>query len=264
MPRFAANLSMLFQEVDFLDRFAAAAAAGFAGVEFLFPYAHPAAAIATRLREHDLTQVLFNMPPGDWDAGDRGMAAIPEREAEFARSIDLALEYATALGCPRVHAMAGVVPADAVPGGPARADYEAVYAANLRAATVKAAAHDITVLIEPLNTRDMPGYFINTTGQARRLIEAISEPNLKLQLDLYHCQIMEGDLATRLRALLPITGHIQIAGVPGRHEPDIGEINYPYLFAAIDDVGYDGWIGCEYRPQGRTEDGLGWLPALTR
>ncbi len=264
MPRFAANLSMLFREVAFLDRFAAAVAAGFAGVEFLFPYAHPAAAIAKRLRYHDLTQVLFNMPPGDWDAGDRGMAAIPEREAEFARSIDLALDYATVLGCSRTHAMAGVVPAEAAPDGSARADYEAVYAANLRAAAVKAAAHDVTVLIEPLNTRDMPGYFINNTGQARRLIEAIGEPNLKLQLDLYHCQIMEGDLATHLRELLPITGHIQIAGVPGRHEPDVGEINYAYLFALIDDVGYDGWIGCEYMPRGRTEDGLGWLQALAR
>lgn len=258
MPRFAANLSMLFQEVDFLDRFAAAAAAGFTGVEFMFPYAVPAPEIARRLAAHGLTQVLFNMPPGDLAAGDRGIAAIPDREAEFAKTIDLALDYAAALACPRMHAMAGLIPADAD-----RADYQAVYVTNIRAAALKAASRGVTVLIEALNTRDMPGYFVNTTGHARRLIEAIGEPNVKLQFDLYHCQIMEGDLATHVRELLPIAGHIQIAGVPGRHEPDVGEINYPYLFDLIDELGYDGWIGCEYKPRGRTEDGLGWLSRRT-
>jgi hydroxypyruvate isomerase len=253
MPNFAANLSMIFQEVPFLDRFEAAAAAGFKAVEFLFPYEHPAAELAERLRRHGLKQVLFNLPPGNWAAGERGMAAIPGRELEFAGTVDKAIEYARALGCQQVHAMAGILPA-----GVPRQAWDTTYTSNLRAAAGKLAGHGIRLLIEPLNVRDVPGYFLSNTEQARFFIEHVGTDNLFLQMDLYHAQIMGGDLAERTRALRPLIRHFQIAGVPGRHEPDVGEINYPFLFDLIDSLGYDGWIGCEYRPRGKTLDGLGW------
>ena len=252
MPNFAANLSMMFQELPFLDRFEAAAKAGFKAVEFLFPYDHPAADIRQRLDRFGLRQVLFNLPPGDWAKGERGLAALPGREAEFGAAVDRAIEYATALGCPQVHVMAGV-PLD-VPLEQAAATYRA----NLRAAADRLQAHGIRTLIEPLNSRDMPGYFLMTAEQARQIIEAVGHPNLFLQMDLYHAQIMGGDLAERTRSHWPLIRHFQIAGVPGRHEPDVGEINYPYLFDLIDSLGYDGWIGCEYRPRAKTLDGLGW------
>jgi hydroxypyruvate isomerase len=254
MPRFAANLSMMFQEHGFLERFAAAAAAGFAGTEFLFPYEHPPEAIAERLQAHGLTQVLFNLPPGDWAGGERGLASLPGRAAEFRRGVELAIAYARALGCRTLHCMAGLLP-----GEEERADRERLYVESVRHAARACADADLTLLIEPINSRDMPGYLLNHQEQGRRVIEAVGAANLKLQLDLYHCQIMEGDLARRIRELLPLVGHIQIAGVPGRHEPDIGEVNYRYLFALLDELGYPGWIGCEYRPRGRTEDGLGWF-----
>ncbi len=254
MPRFAANLSMMFQEVPFLERFGRAAAAGFAGVEFLFPYEHPKDAIAGELKRHGLTQALFNMPPGDWAKGERGLSSLPGREGEFHKGVETALAYAEATGCRTVHCMAGMLP-----DGVHREERELLYIDNLKRAAKACAAAGITLVIEPINTRDMPGYLLNFQGDGRRIIEAVGEPNLKLQLDLYHCQIMEGDLAKHIEAFLDITGHIQVAGVPERHEPDTGEINYPYLFDLLDAKGYSGWIGCEYRPAGQTEAGLGWF-----
>jgi hydroxypyruvate isomerase len=253
VPKFAANLSFIFQEVDFLDRFAAAADCGFNAVEYLSPYEHPLEVIAERLDRHGLAQVLFNMPPGDWAAGERGTAALPGREQEFRDGVEKALVYAKATKCPLVHAMAGLVPE-----GRDRDEAERVYLANLRHAAERLAGEGIACVIEPINTRDIPGYFLNTTRQAMSVIERVGHPNLKLQLDLYHVQIMEGDLAHRVRALAGHYPHVQIAGNPGRHEPDIGEINYPYLFDLFDELGYSGWIGCEYRPRGETRVGLGW------
>jgi hydroxypyruvate isomerase len=253
MPKFAANLSFLFQEVDFLARFEAAARCGFKAVEFLFPYDYPPAAIAEELRRNGLVQALFNMPPGDWAAGERGLAALPGREREFRDGIDKAIEYARATGCRTLHAMAGLAP-----DGYERAEMLAVYVDNLRHAADRLAAADLTLVVEPINTRDIPGNFLNTTGEAAAVLERVGRPNLKIQLDLYHVQIMEGDLAHRMRALSGRYAHVQIAGNPGRHEPDVGEIHYPFLFDLFDELGYDGWIGCEYRPRGATTAGLGW------
>ncbi|MCT9810252.1 hydroxypyruvate isomerase family protein [Acidovorax sp. Be4] len=267
MPRFAANLSMLYCEVDFLERFAAAAADGFDAVEFLFPYEHAPEQLAALLRQHGLQQVLFNAPPGDWDAGERGLACIPGREAEFHAGMERALHYAQQLDCPRIHVMAGRVPAQVSP-----ANAHATYVANLRAAAALAAPLGIQLQIEPINGRDMPGYFLQRQDQAHALLDAIGAANVQVQMDLYHCQISEGDLAMKLRQYLDggRVGHMQIAGVPGRHEPDMGEIHYPYLFTLIDQLGYGGWIGCEYRPARgaaaqATSAGLGWLrPWLDR
>jgi len=253
MPKFAANLSFLFQEVGFLDRFAAAAAAGFKAVEYLSPYEQPPEFIAAQLTRHGLVQAMFNMPPGDWAAGERGIAGLIGREAEFRDGVETALAYAKATSCRLLHAMAGVLPA-----GHDRAEAERVYVANLRYAVERLAGEGVTVIIEPINTRDIPGYLLNTTTQAMSVIERVGYSNLKLQLDLYHVQIMEGDLAHRIRGLAGHYPHVQIAGNPGRHEPDVGEINYPYLFDLLDELGYSGWIGCEYRPRAETAAGLGW------
>ena len=253
MPKFAANLSFIFQEVEFLDRFAAAARCGFKAVEYLSPYDHPPEVIAEQLNRHGLEQALFNMPPGDWAAGERGSGALPGREREFRDGVETALVYAKATRCRILHAMAGVLPA-----GLDRAEAERVYLANLRLAADRLAAQGVTLVVEPINTRDIPGYFLNTTTQAMSVIERVGHPNLKLQLDLYHVQIMEGDLAQRVRVLAGHYPHVQIAGNPGRHEPDIGEINYSFLFDLLDEIGYSGWIGCEYRPKGETTAGLGW------
>jgi 2-dehydrotetronate isomerase len=253
MPKFAANLSFIFQEVGFLDRFAAAAQSGFKAVEYLGAYDHRPETVAAQLETHGLTQALFNMPPGNWAAGERGLAALPGREAEFRAGVDTALTYAKATKCRLLHAMAGLVP-----DGADRGEAERSYVANLRYAAERAAPEGVTVIIEPINTRDIPGYFLNTTTQAMAIIERVGHPNLQLQLDLYHVQIMEGDLAHKIRALAGRYPHIQIAGNPGRHEPDIGEINYPFLFDLLDEIGYAGWIGCEYRPKGETGAGLGW------
>jgi 2-dehydrotetronate isomerase len=258
MPRFAANLSMMFQDIGFLDRFDAAARAGFKGVEFLFPYDHPPEAIAERLERNRLSLALFNTVPGDWNGGERGLAALPGREREFRDGVDKAIVYARATNCPLLHTMAGLWPVGPDEHGRDRAEGEQVYVDNLRWAADRAASAGLTCVIEPINTRDIPGYFLNYTGQAMRIIEAVGRPNLQLQLDLYHVQIMEGDLATRMRAIAGHYPHVQIAGNPGRHEPDIGEINYPYLFELFDELGYAGWIGCEYRPRGDTVAGLGW------
>src|SRR5947209_7066473 len=242
---------MMFQEIGFLDRFDAAARAGFKGVEFLFPYDHPPAAIADRLEKNGLTLALFNTVPGDWAGGERGLAALPGREQEFRDGVDKAIEYATATKCRTIHAMAGLWPK----GRPKSDD---TYIENLLWAADRAAPAGLTVIIEPINTRDIPGYFLNYTGQATEIIARAGRTNLKLQLDLYHVQIMEGDLAPKIRGLAGQYPHVQIAGTPGRHEPDVGEINYPFLFDLFDEIGYQGWIGCEYRPKGDTLAGVGW------
>ena len=260
MPRFAANLSMMYNEVPFLERFAAAARDGFEAVEYLFPYEHTPEEIATRLRDNGLVQALFNLPPGNWAQGERGMACHPGREAEFAATVQAALPYALATGCRKLHAMAGLVPA-----GVSAQAARATYVANLRTAARALAPHGITLLIEPINTRDMPGYFLNYQQQAHDIATEVGEANLKVQMDFYHCQIMEGDLARRLQKHFSGVGHVQIAGVPDRHEPDQGEVNHPYLFEQLDALGYDCYIGCEYRPAGQTSAGLGWVrPYLTR
>ena len=253
MPKFAANLSMMFNEVDFLDRFKAAADVGFKGVEYLFPYAWPAADLKDRLDDNGLVQALFNMPPGDWDAGERGIAALPGRQSEFQDGVGRALEYADILGCAQIHAMAGIMPADA--------DEEAyleTYVENLRFAAAACGKAGLRLLIEPINTRDMPGYFMNRSGQALQVIETVGSDFLFLQYDIYHMQIMEGSLATTIEANRDIIRHFQIAAVPGRNEPDGGEINYPFLFRHIDALGYDGWTGLEYKPRAGTVEGLGW------
>lgn len=259
MPRFAANLSMMYTEHPFLDRFAAAAKDGFSAVEYLFPYEHDPAELAQRLADHGLAQVLFNAPPGNFAAGERGLACLSDRESEFKRGfVEQALPYAQALRCPCIHVMAGLVPA-----GADRAALRATYLSNLAWAAQQAATAGIEVLIEPINTRDIPRYFLNRQDEAHAVVQEIGAPNLKVQMDLYHCQIVEGDVAMKLRQYLPSgrVGHLQIAGVPERHEPDVGELNYPYLFALIDELGFDGHVGCEYRPRAGTSAGLGWLRA---
>jgi hydroxypyruvate isomerase len=247
---------MMFNEVPFLDRFAAAAAAGFQAVEFLFPYDHPVEEVTAKLRDNHLENVLFNLPPGNWAAGDRGIGCHPGREEEFRAGVDKAIAYAQGLGTPRIHAMAGIAPA-----GVDRQVLRATYVANLRWAAEKLAAQGIMLLVEAINTRDIPGYFLNTQAESYALCTEIGAPNLKMQMDLYHMQIVEGDLAMKLRQYMPYCGHIQIAGVPGRNEPDTGEVNYPYLFRLLDELHYDGWVGCEYRPAEKTVEGLGWLSA---
>lgn len=259
MPKFAANLTMMFNEVPFPERFGAASEAGFQAVEFLFPYEYPAGRVARWLKENGLESVLINLPPGDWAAGERGFASVPGREGEFRTSVSQALEYAEALGTPRLHVMAGLLPA-----GANRRRHREVYVKNLRFAAEKLARHQRTLLIEPINARDMPGYFLNTQDDAHAIREEVGQPNVKVQMDIYHVQIAEGDVSTRLRKHFAQVGHIQIAGVPERHEPDDGEVNYPYLFRLLDELGYQGWVGCEYRPRAGTVNGLGWLRALGR
>ncbi len=254
MPRFAANLSMMFNEVPFLDRFSAAADAGFSGVEYLFPYKHEAGTIGQKLRQNNLENVLFNMPPGDWAAGERGIAGIPGREAEFRRGVAKALDYAEELGVARVHAMAGISPEDANP-----AACRATLVENLKYAAEELAGHNITLLLEAINTRDMPRFFVSTQAQCADICGAVNAPNIMMQLDCYHMQVMEGDLAAKLRRYAAQCGHVQIAGAPNRNEPDTGEIRYEYLFGILDELAYAGWVGCEYRPAGKTVDGLGWF-----
>lgn len=253
MPQLAANLSMLFTEVPFLERFERAARAGFTAVEFLFPYEFPAPEIVSRLQANGLRQVLFNAPPGNWAAGERGLAAIPGRSAEFREGFLRALDYAAALECRQIHVMAGVLP-------PAIAHLTAagVYAANLAWAAERAERAHVRVLIEPLNHRDTPGYFLHTVEQAAAIVAAIGEKAIGIQFDLYHCQITEGDLTQRIAEHLAIIPHMQIADVPGRHEPGSGEIGWDYVFRRIDALGYQGFLGCEYRPAGATDEGLGW------
>jgi hydroxypyruvate isomerase len=258
MPRFAANLSMMFTEVPFPQRFEAAGRAGFTAVEFLFPYDYPAQDVRRWLDDNGLVNVLFSLPPGDWAGGERGCASIPGREAEFRTSVDRALDYADVLGTPSVHAMAGLMP----PGAD-RQRHRDVYVNNLKEAASLAGTRGRTLLIEPINPRDIPGFFLNTQAEAhdvrKEVGQAIGAPHLKVQMDFYHAQIVDGDLETTFRQHVDGIGHVQIAGVPARNEPDRGEVNYPYLFNLMDETGYTGWVGCEYRPAGRTEDGLAWF-----
>jgi len=279
MPRFAANLSLLYTELPFLDRFEAAARDGFEAVEYLFPYAFDLAELLARLKANGLQQVLFNAPPGGtdapgidaaWAAGARGTASVPGREAEFRAGVELALRYADALDCPRIHCMAGLL-SESAAGADQKSAARSVYVSNLRWAATEAAKSGRTILIEPINPRDMPRFFLNRQDDAHAVVQEVGAPNLQVQMDLYHCQIVEGDVAMKLRQYLPTgrVGHLQIAGVPERHEPDVGELNCAYLFEVIDEVaaqcGWQGWVGCEYRPRmgaepGGTSRGLGWRP----
>jgi len=274
MPQFAANLSMMYPELPFLDRFEAAAKDGFKAVEFLFPYAYTPEELAARIKANNLQQVLFNAPPGGidpssidqaWNSNTRGTASLPGREKEFQQGVEMALRYAEALHCPRIHVMAGLLGV-----GHTHASNHATYVNNLKWAAALAVKQGLDVLIEPINTRDIPGFYLNRQDQAHNIIEEVGASNLKVQMDLYHCQIVEGDVAMKIRQYLPTgrVGHFQIAGVPERHEPDIGEVNYPYLFDVIDEVSktcnWQGWVGCEYKPKlggqaGGTSAGLGWL-----
>ena len=256
MPRFAANLSMLYPEYDFLDRFSAARKDGFDAVEYLFPYDYDALELKRRLDDNGQTQALFNAPPGDWANGERGMASLPGREAEFRDSVARALEYAAVLGNDRVHVMAGLLP-DATEA--TRARHHAVYIENVAYAAAQAKQAGLTIVLEPINQRDMPGYFISRQDAGQSVCKEVGADNLKVQFDCYHCQIVEGDIEMKLRRDFSGIGHIQIAGVPSRNEPDLGELNYPHLFNVIDELGYTGWIGCEYRPRGNTSEGLEWL-----
>lgn len=254
MPRFAANLSLLFTEKPFLDRFEAAARAGFRGVEFQFPYLFEKDRLAEQVQRHGLTQVLHNLPAGDWEQGERGIACHPERVGEFQDGVGLAIDYATALGCQQVNCLAGLAP----PGvDPARLRQTLVDNLRFAAATLQAAG--IRLLIEPINTRDMPGFYLNRSQQALDLIAEVGSDNLYLQYDVYHMQVMEGNLTPTIEAHLAHIAHIQIADNPGRHEPGTGEIHYPFLFEFIDRLGYSGWISAEYRPLAGTEAGLGWF-----
>jgi len=254
MPRFAANLSMMFNEFDFLDRFAAAKRHGFAAVEYLFPYAHQKDDLAERLQGEGLQQVLFNAPPGNWEQGERGIGGLPGREDEFKTSVALALDYARALDCPRIHVMAGLVPAGSDP-----ARHRDTFAANLAWASPLAKEAGVALLLEPLNAVDFPGYLVGSIAAAKSIIAASGADNVFLQYDVYHMQMSQGRLAQSFHDHMDAIRHVQIAGVPGRHEPDASqEINFPMLFLYLDSVGYAGWIGCEYRPRVKTEAGLGW------
>jgi hydroxypyruvate isomerase len=260
MPKFAANLSFMYNEVPFPERFAAAAKDGFKGVEFLFPYDYPASDVAGWLKNNGLFNCLFNMPPGDFAGGERGIASLPGREEEFKAGVAKALEYAAALGTPTLHAMAGLFPA----GGDAalRAKHREVYVKNLRYAAQELGKKGLGFVIEPINTRDIPGYFINTQAEGHAICKEVGEPNLKVQMDFYHAQIVEGDLSVTFKNNFATIGHTQIASVPARHEPDEGEVNYRHIFKLLDEMGYQGWVGCEYKPRGKTSDGLGWLKTM--
>jgi hydroxypyruvate isomerase len=254
VPRFNANLTLLFNEVEFLDRFRAARDAGFKGVEYLFPYAHRKHELVERLQANGLTQVLHNLPAGDWASGERGIACLPDRVGEFQDGVGQAIEYAQALQCPQLNCLAGIAPHGI---DPERARDTLV--GNLRFAAEKLKVAGIRLLLEACNTRDMPGFFVNRSRQALEIIDAVGSDNLFLQYDIYHMQVMEGDLAATIRRNLDRIGHLQLADNPGRHEPGSGEINYPFLFGFIDRLGYSGWIGCEYKPAGSTVEGLRWI-----
>ena len=253
MPRLAANLSMMFTELPFLERFDAAAAAGFRACEFLFPYEHPAAELRRRLDAAGLEQALFNAPPGDWAAGERGMACLPGRQTEFRDAIARALDYAAILACPLLHVMAGIPQ----PGTPHHLS-ASLFAANLAWAAERAEGSGVRLVLEPINGRDMPGYFLSTQEQGAAVVQALGAERLGLQFDVYHCQTAQGDVTTRMAALMPLIAHMQVADVPGRHEPGTGEIGWEYVFRRMDELGYGGWVGCEYRPAGDTVAGLDW------
>jgi len=254
MVKLAANLSMMFNEVDFLERFAAAHKAGFDAVEYLFPYAYDKKDLAARLDGNGLKQVLFNIFPGNWEKGERGLCALPGREDEFKKAVDQALDYAKALKSPRIHVMSGIVPA-----GVAFEKCEAVEIENLRFAVKQAASAGVTLVLEPLNHTDFPGYFLSSVPQAKKIIDAVGAPNLRIQFDIYHQQMAHGAIAATLKAHFGLVDHVQIAGSPGRNEPDEKqEINAKYLFGVLDELGFGGWVGCEYRPRAGTVPGLAW------
>lgn len=254
MPRFAASLNMLYAELPPLERIAAAAADGFEGIEFQMPYAHEISELSSRLSDDDVEVVLINTPPGSAEKGERGLAGLPGRESEFHASMEQALNYAAVMRCTRIHVLAGVVPP-----GVSRQRALDTYLTNLSWAA--GASPEVTLMIEPINQRDMPGYLINRQADAHDIVRAVGTANVKVQMDLYHCQVTEGDLEAKLRHYMPSgnIGHLQIAGVPARHEPDSGEINYTHLLGVVDELGYDGWVGCEYRPAAGTRAGLGWM-----
>ncbi|HKU69845.1 MAG TPA: hydroxypyruvate isomerase [Burkholderiales bacterium] len=254
MPKFCANLSFFWSELDFMDRFAAAAKAGFGGVEYLFPYDHEKSKIAETLKKHRLEQVLHNLPAGNWAEGERGIGCHPGRAKEFQDGVAKAIDYATALGCKQVNCLAGIRPRNVDAG-----DAREVFIKNLQYAAPRLKDAGIKLLIEPINTRDIPGFFLNYTKQALDIIQAVGSDNLYVQYDIYHMQIMEGDLARTIEANLKSIAHLQLADNPGRNEPGTGEINYPFLFRHVDTLGYAGWIGCEYKPATTTEAGLGWI-----
>jgi hydroxypyruvate isomerase len=259
MPKFAANLSMLFTEVPFLDRFALAAKAGFQAVEFLFPYAWPAAELKARLDAHGLKLVLHNLPAGDWDAGERGIACLPERTSEFRAGVAKAIEYATTLGVPQLNCLAGKAPA-----GADEAVLRKTFISNLKFSAAELKKAGLNQLIEPINSYDIPGFYLNRTAQALAILDEVGADNAFVQYDIYHAQRMEGELAATMSKHLARIGHIQLADNPGRNEPGTGEINYAFLFAHLDRIGYAGWIGCEYKPATTTEAGLGWRQRLAR
>ena len=256
MPRFAANLTMLFGEMPFIDRFAAARAAGFRGVEYLFPYDFDRAELCEQLNQHGLTQVLHNLPAGTWAAGERGIAILPDRVKEFRDGVDRAIDYARALDCRQLNCLAGIAPADADVF-----ELNEVLVGNLRYASDALSKEGIRLLIEPINTIDIPGFFLSRTEQAAQIVADVGSPNLFIQYDIYHMQIMEGDIARSLQKHLARIAHVQLADNPGRNEPGTGEINYPFLFRHLDAIGYRGWVGCEYKPRTTTVDGLGWHAA---
>ena len=258
MPKFAANLTMLFSELPFLDRFAGAKAAGFSGVEYLFPYDFDKADLREQLDEHGLTQVLHNLPAGNWAGGERGIAILPERVDEFRDGVARAIDYAKALDCRQLNCLVGIAPRDADP-----IELNEVLVGNLRFAADALAKERIKLLVEPINTLDIPGFFLNRTEQAVQLIADVRSSNLFIQYDIYHMQVMEGDIARTVQKHLPRIAHIQLADNPGRNEPGTGEIIYPFLFRHLDTIGYRGWVGCEYKPRTTTVDGLGWHGALT-
>ena len=254
MPRFSANLSMLFGEHEFLDRFDAAARAGFKAVEYVGPYDHAPQVVAARLKKNGLSQALFNLPPGDWGKGERGIAVLPDRIDEFRKSVDLAITYAKALNCPQVNCLAGIAPAEVD-----RRALDDVFVENLKYAADRLEKAGVKLLIEAINTRDIPGFFLNTSKQALAIIDRVGSKNLYFQYDIYHMQIMEGDLARTIEANLGRIAHIQLADNPGRNEPGTGEINYPFLYEHLDRIGYAGWVGAEYKPKAGTEQGLDWF-----
>jgi hydroxypyruvate isomerase len=254
VPKFNANLTLLFNEVDFLERFQAARLAGFAGVEYLFPYAYRKEDLLERLQTHGLTQVLHNLPAGDWAKGERGIACLPDRVGEFQDGVGTAIEYAQALQCAQLNCLAGIPPPELDP-----AEVRATLVRNLQFAAAQLKAAGIRLLLEPCNTRDLPGFYLNRSQQAIEIIDAVGSDNLYLQYDIYHMQVMEGNLAPTIQRNLHRIAHMQLADNPGRHEPGTGEINYPFLFGVIDRLGYSGWIGCEYQPTKGTVEGLGWI-----
>ncbi|MCK1576374.1 hydroxypyruvate isomerase [Bradyrhizobium sp. 174] len=258
MPKFAANLTMLFNEMPFVDRFAGAKAAGFSGVEYLFPYDFDKAQLREQLDSHGLTQVLHNLPAGNWAAGERGIAILPDRVSEFRDGVFRAIDYAKALDCEQLNCLVGIAPVDADPR-----ELNETLVGNLRFAASTLARENIKLLVEPINTLDIPGFFLNGTEQAVQLISEVRSNNLFIQYDIYHMQIMEGDLARTMQEYLPQIAHIQLADNPGRHEPGTGEINYPFLFRHLDASGYRGWVGCEYKPRTTTLEGLSWHAAQT-